>query len=259
MSLGYEFAPIDVSITTHPKAFAAGVEAMGLWLWGMAYAKQHRTGGHLHRAAVLGAWGGKRNIMLAKKLVEAGLWIAREDGDWNIHNFERKSAGRRKPSESPGSSTPRVKKHREKQRLAANETDVTDGETVETDPVAGVFPSTSPSISVSSGSDQGGAGGRRALAADEPLTDSLRAAFDALTLTGPPLDADDVWQGFVSHRFRAGTLYPSATAVELDWREWVKRQVKFAAKDRGRGRVDTRQPLNNPEQADWLKASGGDL
>jgi hypothetical protein len=109
VTLGYEFAPIDVSIMTHPKAFAAGVEAMGLWLWGMAYAKQHRTEGRLHRAAVLGAWGGRRNVMHAKRLVEAGLWTERDDGDWDIHNFEKKSAG-------SSSSAERMRRLREKRR-----------------------------------------------------------------------------------------------------------------------------------------------
>jgi hypothetical protein len=93
VGLDYQFSPIDVNITTHPKAFAAGVEAMGLWLWGMTHARQHRTGGRLHRAAVLGAWGGRRNVMLAKRLVEAGLWVQRDDGDWDIWNFERKAEG----------------------------------------------------------------------------------------------------------------------------------------------------------------------
>jgi hypothetical protein len=111
--LDYEFAPIDVSIMTHPKACAAGPEAMGLWLWGQTYSKLHKTGGRIHRSAALVAWGGKRNIMLAKRLVTAGLWLALEDGDWDVHNFEAKSPGRRtQTGDAPLSGTERVRKHR---------------------------------------------------------------------------------------------------------------------------------------------------
>lgn len=112
--LGYEFAPIDVSITTHPKAYAAGVEAMGLWLWGVAFAKQHNTGGRLPRAVVLAAWGGKRNAVLAKRLVDAGLWILRDDGDWDIHNYAKKGPERAPKEITPGAE--RMRRFREKRR-----------------------------------------------------------------------------------------------------------------------------------------------
>lgn len=108
--LTYEFAPVDVSIMTHPKACSAGPEAMGLWLWGQCFARVHETSGLIHRSAMLIAWGGKRNIMLAKRLVDAGLWIEREDGDWDIHNFEAKSSGPK------SSSTERMRGLRERRR-----------------------------------------------------------------------------------------------------------------------------------------------
>jgi hypothetical protein len=161
MSLDYEFAPIDVSIMTHPKACAAGPEAMGLWLWGQAYAKLHRSDGRVHRAAALYAWGGKRNIMLAKRLVEAGLWLAREDGDWDIYNFDRKSPGRKTPSGAPPmTSTERVRKLRAEKK-AQRPADVTDVTVTETacngNGNAGTSTSTSYSVSsVSSGEGTGG-------------------------------------------------------------------------------------------------------
>ncbi len=111
VSLSYRFQPIDVTIEGHPKAWAAGPEAMGLWLWGMVHAKQHKTEGRISRVAALGAWGGKRNIMLAKRLVDAGLWVLREDGDWSVFNFAAKSAGAPK-------STERVKRFRLRSRNA---------------------------------------------------------------------------------------------------------------------------------------------
>lgn len=134
MTLKYQFQPIDVKIEGHPKAWASGVEAMGLWLWGMVHARAHRTGGRLERPAVLGAWGGKRNIMLAKRLVDSGLWVAQADGAWLIWNYEEKSAGNSNASKS----TPRVKRFRERERNA--------GETLSETP----FHETSASMSMSS-------------------------------------------------------------------------------------------------------------
>lgn len=85
------YARIDVNIITHEKALVAGVEALGLWTWGMCYAQLHETDGRLPRVAVLSALAGRRNIMLAKRLVEAGLWSANEDGSWSIWNYTRKN------------------------------------------------------------------------------------------------------------------------------------------------------------------------
>lgn len=191
MTLGYEFAPIDVSIMTHPKAFAAGVEAMGLWLWGMAYAKQHRTDGRLHRAAVLGAWGGRRNVILAKKLVEAGLWTARDDGDWDVHNFEKKSS-------RSSSSAERMRRLRDKRREsdAPSDADVT-SPTVTSDASPVTVCSTSPSTSVSSDLDQGGAGGSP--------PEWFVGVIDTVTMgTGETLSAGEVWLRYRGHRHSVG-------------------------------------------------------
>ncbi len=88
------FAGIDVNIVTHEKALSAGVEAMGLWLWGMCQSQIQATNGRLARVAVLTAMGGRRNVVLAKRLVDSGLWIANEDGSWSIWNYEKKNQTR---------------------------------------------------------------------------------------------------------------------------------------------------------------------
>jgi hypothetical protein len=85
------YAAIDVNMLTHEKALAAGPEAMGLWTWGMCYAQQHATDGRLPRIAVLSAWGGRRNIMLATRLVRAALWLEDPDGSWVIFNYSKKN------------------------------------------------------------------------------------------------------------------------------------------------------------------------
>jgi hypothetical protein len=80
-----------VNIITHERAAAAGVEAFGLWCWGMCWAQIHKSDGRLPRILVLDALRGRRNIMLAKRLVTAGLWIDREDGSWDIRNYIEKN------------------------------------------------------------------------------------------------------------------------------------------------------------------------
>lgn len=263
MSLDYEFAPIDVSIMTHPKACAAGPEAMGLWLWGQTYAKHHGTDGRLHRAAVLAAWGGRRNIMLAKRLEDAGLWLAREDGDWDIYNFGRKSPGMRtRGSEPPRSSTDRVRLHRSKKKaeVVQDETHVTETETGETrfgNGNGSPSPSPSPSPSVSSGEVQEGA---RVLRPDEPLTDQRRNDHEASAV--PPRAIDPEWRNYVDDRIARSMLFGSPGAIDADWRKWVRRQNAYDAKARQNGyergrRADTRQPLGDPN-AKWLK-TGSDL
>ncbi len=57
----------------------------------MCYAQTHPSNGRLPRVAVLCAFGGRRNVMIAKKLVEVGLWIANDDGSWTIWNYVGKN------------------------------------------------------------------------------------------------------------------------------------------------------------------------
>ena len=240
MSLGYEFTPIDVSITTHPKAFAAGVEAMGLWLWGMAYAKQHRTDGQVHRAAVLGAWGGKRNVVLAKRLVDAGLWVAREDGDWDIFNFEAKGPGRQT------SSTERMRRLRDRKKKEAAEaalagasgdagsdvTSVTGDVTVTRHPVTLCSPSVSPSSGSSSGSDPDlpdrsptprvwGRGGP-AEKALEVFADAITSVTGEPFIVGPAMWLRDDICALLNRRAPKGSLDEALKWLGDTVQDWVR-------------------------------------
>lgn len=212
MSLGYEFTAIDISILTHPKACAAGPEAMGLWLWGQAYAKQQKSGGRVHRTAALIAWGGKRNIMLAKRLVEAGLWLAREDGDWDVHNFERKSPGyRSRGNEPPKSSTDRVRAFRAKKQGSDSpvETDETETETDETRFRNG---NGSTSVSTSLSVSSSGESERGALETGPPEWFG-RAIETVEAQTGEKLRPADSWLRYSGHRANKGIAKTQQDAV----------------------------------------------
>lgn len=122
MSIDYEFAAVDVDLLVHPKAIAAGVEAMGLWLWGMAWA--HKTGadGKLPRHVVLTAWGSSRQVVerLAARLVTSGLWLKTDDG-WEIWNYAKKN-------QSAAEKARRREQGRERmRRLRARARDARDG------------------------------------------------------------------------------------------------------------------------------------
>lgn len=87
------YARIDVNITTHEKALTAGVEALGLWTWGMCWSQLHETDGRLPRVVVMSAMGEKARVLrqLAVRLVTSGLWIENEDGSFLIRNYVTKN------------------------------------------------------------------------------------------------------------------------------------------------------------------------
>ncbi|MCL2777736.1 MAG: hypothetical protein FWD73_07000 [Polyangiaceae bacterium] len=80
------YATIDVTIIMHEKALLAGVEAFGLWSWGLAYVQRYQTDGRLTVAAVRSALGGnpRRNERLGERLVQVGLWSRNEDGSFQV-------------------------------------------------------------------------------------------------------------------------------------------------------------------------------
>ncbi len=87
------YAGIDVNIITHERAVAAGPEAFGLWCWGMCWSQIHETDGRLPEVNVLHALGGQRRVLrrLAVRLVSVGLWIASEDGSFQVRNYTKKN------------------------------------------------------------------------------------------------------------------------------------------------------------------------
>lgn len=132
------FAGIDVNIITHARlieACAGGdLAPFGLWTFGMCYAQLHTSDGRLPRAVVLAALGGKRNIMLAAKLVACGLWIANDGGSWTIWNYARKNQTSDEIAAKRAKAADRVKRWRERVCNASVTPSVTRNERVRTDP-----------------------------------------------------------------------------------------------------------------------------
>lgn len=76
---GMIHARIDTVLLNHPKAFDAGPEAMGIWLFAVLHARFNEQDGDIPATALRQAWGGKRNAKLIAKLIAVGL--LRHEGD----------------------------------------------------------------------------------------------------------------------------------------------------------------------------------
>lgn len=68
-------ARIDLVIMGHRRAYEAGPEAMGVWLFAVGYAREQETDGFVPARILHGAWGGRSNAKLAARLVESGLLV----------------------------------------------------------------------------------------------------------------------------------------------------------------------------------------
>lgn len=263
------FAGIDVNIITHEKALAAGVEALGLWSWGMCYAQLHTTDGRLPRVAVMSALGEQRRVLRRSvvRLVSSGLWIESECGSFfTIWNYNKKNQTAEEIQAKKAASAERVRRWRERRNALGN-ADVTPAERVRTDPP--LPPPLQPDNTTrkqerESAPPRNAVGVSRVLRPDEPLTDQRREDHQS-NLVGPPRDIEAEWKNFVDDRIARTVLFASACAVDADWRKWVRRQNVIDAQSRikaqndhqGGGKRGDRQPLGDPN-AKWLK-TGSDL
>jgi hypothetical protein len=254
------YAGIDVNVITHEKALAAGIEAFGLWAWGMCYAQLHETDGRLPRIVVLSALAGRRNVMLAQRLVAAGLWTENEDGSWQVYNYRKKNQSSEEIRRKKEAAAERARAWRERVRTR----DVTRDERVRADPSPEPSPSSPPPPPPENKTDQ--AIKLPLDVPDEPKANSRKRGTRIPEGWRPSEETED-WsrkQGvdpvrLVDEFHDYWRAVPGAKGVKLDWDATFRNRVRDVAQ-RGSGkRADTRQPLRNPEQADWLKASGGDL
>lgn len=245
------YAGIDVNIITHEKALIAGIEAMGLWMWGMCYAQVHETDGRLPRVAVLAALGGKRNIMHAQRLVAAKLWLENEDGSWTIWNYDKKNQTSEEIRRKKDAAAERARAWRERVRTR----DVTRDERIRTDPSPSpeTPPSPTPSPENKTGETRAPEGVKRALREDEPFTERRAGYVATLHMNeGVLLDGPKVWRKFVNDRISTGILFGSAEQVDAAWRKWAGDEVDIekrkAAKDREhKARMEKRYGDHTPK------------
>ena len=248
MTLGYEFQPIDVDLTDHPRVRAIQKRyrraAFGLYVDGLCYARKHKTNGRLPAT-----FAEDDDPKLAAELLRVGLWVTRDDGAYDIHNWEKKSAG------TQTSSTERMRRLRAKRRSGDAENDVTgDAGDVTCDASRDVTSVTrcSSSLSNSSGSDLSQAdqinlpGGSRPPWADDVFESAEMA-------TGEKFDRGTVWFTYANARADETPPRPvSQTDFGKYLGSWASNQKqKRINTPKGRGAEITKQPYD--ENAPWMK------
>jgi hypothetical protein len=254
------FAGIDVNIITHEKALLAGVEAMGLWMWGMCYAQTHGTDGRLPRVAVLAAFMGKRNIMLAGRLVASGLWVANEDGSWSIWNYEKKNQSAQEIAQRRAARELANAERQKRWRNARRNATVTDpvtrndlsnvthrnGPTTTTPLPLQDHYQTKPDLP--SGDLPRARDGVVRL--DLEITSDVQTVWDQRTFTKPAgKPIEDVWANFLGHY--ASQDFQTREALIGRWSKWVDRQCDMHTKER------VEAAARREREAKWDKQRAG--
>jgi len=106
------FATVDDRLFGHPKAMAAGLEAMGLWVlansWSCAFDKQGFIPSQLPETL-------KAKPALADRLVEVGLWDV-VDGGWMMHDWQDWNLTAAERLRKRRLAAKRVARHRDKEK-----------------------------------------------------------------------------------------------------------------------------------------------
>ena len=102
---------IDDTLAFHAKVMAAGNAAVGLWTRAGAWSMQQLSDGFIptHVARQLGTRAE------ARRLVEAGLWIEKDDG-YVFHEWAERQPSRAKVMTDRDANTERLRKWRERNK-----------------------------------------------------------------------------------------------------------------------------------------------
>lgn len=102
---------VDDTFSHHAKVMEAGNSAVGLWVRAGAWSMQQLTDGFIprHVAKQLGTHSE------AKRLVDAGLWIEKDDG-WQFHEWEQRQPSRVQVHADRAAATERQRAARERRR-----------------------------------------------------------------------------------------------------------------------------------------------
>lgn len=108
---------VDDTLAFHGKTVAAGNAAMGLWVRAGSWSMQTLSDGFVptHIARQLG------KPSEAKRLVDTGLWVQKDDG-YVFHEWEERQPSRAKVQSEREANADRIRKWREK-RKREGETD----------------------------------------------------------------------------------------------------------------------------------------
>lgn len=114
---------VDDTLATHPKARAAGLAAMGLWVVAGAWSSQHLTDGFVPTWFVKSWPSGQKRAAL---LVENGLWDATENG-WVFHQWDERQPSKEHVEAERAAARLRQQRHRLSRRDKSVSNGVTNG------------------------------------------------------------------------------------------------------------------------------------
>lgn len=254
MSVDYEYVTIDVDLMVHPKAIAAGIEAMGLWLWGVAWSHKTGANGRIPRHVVSMAWGGPPATVakLSKRLVTSGLWLATDDG-WTIWNYGKKNQSAEEKERKRELGRARMRRLRGKTGDADG-----DAQCDASHPRHVRDESAAPVSALVSGSDLPRSEEPRRSPREVIIKPILPANDDAPpawwasacdTVAANVAPVDDRGARWLEYRGAMARKRWDLTREHAV--SWLSQVVRRERRDAPRSRVDTRQPLTGPEP-EWL-------
>lgn len=263
-----DWVRLRTHVVDHVRFLEAGPHARDLWAWGMLYAGEHETDGHIPMTAVLAApwgYGGRANVKAAQKLVEVGLW-ERTDGGFLVLRWAEQG--------NPTKATIQADREAARARMrrsrggipAAAPVDATPPESNPQSQVRGDvrpnFARSSPDVPTStstsdlkiSRSDLPDRSPTPSVTADRPAFFD-QAADTVEATTGTKVDRPAAWLRYSGHRTRDGKAMSQPDAVywltTVDVREARRdREDRRRHEDRERARAGPPPVVREtPEQA----------
>lgn len=252
------FAKLDVDLSDHPRALAAG-SAMATWAWALAYTRKHELDGFVPDAALALSWAGpKQAAKDAERLIAVGLWT-RSEGGFRVGNYAEKNETKAKIAERRAEARERMQRIREQRRsrdVRAN-TERTSGERSRGVPGSGSDSVSDLSLSRSEESQQVTA--RAAPLGDIPPPWWSKAIATAEQTTGRTCDGPAArWLEYLAARERKGWSPSQRDAT--GWLAAVLGSDARRERDRGssarlRGADITKQPVD--DNAPWMREARG--
>ena len=227
-------ARIDLVIMGHRRAYEAGPEAMGLWLFAVGYAREQETDGFVPSAILHAAWGGRSNAKLAARLVAAGLIVA-VPGGYQVEKYAEKNETKAQINERRAWEA-RRKAERRGRGSPPHVPAVSQWDTRGTSSgVRDTEPEPEPEPEPKRERERAPEADPKPVDLDQPMPSWALPRVETLRMTlGEPRSPVDVaaeWVGFVAHVAKSRSRGHVVALCEAEWASWLKRTWDFARRD----------------------------
>ena len=232
-------------VIDHPRFTDAGALARDLWQWGMLFSGKHETDGVLRMNDVLRSgwgYGDKRNVKLAEKLVDVGLW-ERTDAGYRISKWAEMGNPTKAELDEKRGEEREGRASRRKRTSSPPTESVPDAR--ECPPRTHDSVPYSHSLSLEDRNDVGvlrRPAGAFTSSASEPLLEDAHKTWESRTFAEAPDDPlPAVWANFCGHY--AGQEFLNREAFLGKWQKWIGNQIQRDKQARI-ARADRKQAFN---------------